>query len=259
MDTNNENNYESVFSKWRASSYAKQYLDRERQYLKSALRQVSGPRVLQLGSVIDSDIIADIDFPQLIIADTQIEHTKTSSLVLDPAFLPIREDMVSTIIVPHVLERHELPHQVLREVHRVLTPEGHIILTGFNPISMMGLQRLIFKRAVCPGSYFTANRVSDWLQLLGFEIVASSTFQYSPLINGSRVRKLFNFLNPLGDRWLPMMGGGYMITARKKQVSGSIVGRFEFTRPSVKKSRRKLATASSHSKRTTSINSVSNK
>lgn len=244
-----------MFSQWRNSSYAEQYLDCEREYLKSALRQVSGPRVLQLGNVIDSGLIADIDFPQLVVADTQSESTNKVSLkatlVLDPAFLPIQSDTVTTIITPHVLERHEFPHQVLREAHRVLVPEGHIILTGFNPFSMVGLQRLVFKRAVCPGSYFTVKRVSDWLQLLGFEIVASSTFQYAPLVKNKRVRKMFNFFNPLGDRWLPMTGGGYMITARKKQACGTIVGRFSFARSSVKKRRRKLTAASSYSENNT--------
>ena len=42
----------SEFNTWLNSEYAKQYLACEQPYLKNALRQVSGPRVLQLGNVI---------------------------------------------------------------------------------------------------------------------------------------------------------------------------------------------------------------
>lgn len=236
------------FSKWLASEYAEQYLQCETNNLENALRQVSGPRVLQLGNLINTTIIKEIDFPQHVVANIDTDPIADCCLQLDPAFLPFQEDLLSTVILPHVLERHKLHHQVLREAHRILMPEGHIILTGFNPFSMMGLQRLIFKRAVCPGSYFSIKRASDWLQLLGFEIVASATFQYAPLIKNTRLRKIFSFLNPIGDRWLPMLGGGYMITARKKQSTGTLVGRLDFAKSGIKKRRRKLATASSQSK-----------
>lgn len=238
---------ETHFSKWAASAYAQQYIECESGYFKSALRQVAGPRVLQLGDLLDSTVIQEVDFPLYLRASIDINAIEQASVSLDPAFLPFQYDMLSTVIVPHVLERHELPHQVLREAHRVLMPEGYIILTGFNPNSFLGLQRLFFKRAVCPGNYFTVKRVSDWLQLLGFEIVASSTFQYSPLIKSNRLRKMFHYLNPLGNRWLPMFGGGYMITARKKQPGETLSGHHPFYKRKLKKRRRKLAAAKTHS------------
>ena len=249
-----KNNKQTNFSKWLASPYAEQYLACETNHLKKALRQVSGPRVLQLGNLVNTSVIKEIDFPQLILADIDIQEDAHVSMQVDPAFLPFQDNLMSTIIVPHVLERHELPHQVLRESNRVLMPEGHIILTGFNPFSLIGMQKMVYQRAICPGNYFSVKRTSDWLQLLGFEIVASSTFQYSPLMKSARSRKMFNFLNSLGDRWLPMLGGGYMITARKKQSQGTMVGRLAFANPPIKKRRRKLAAASSQSESNKRVN-----
>lgn len=239
------------FLNWLKSDSARQYLQRETVHLKQALGQVAGPRVMQLGSVIDSELISDVGFPQLILAD--IDNGQDADfaplLKIDPAFTPIQADVLSTVIVPHVLERHTLPHQVLREAHRILMPEGHIILTGFNPISALGLQRFLRRKSVCPGRYITVKRVSDWLKLLGFEIVGSATFQYSPLLNSRRFQKYFHFLNPVGDRWLPMFGGGYIITARKKMFGNTPVGKSPFARAiPIKKRRRKLATASSSKK-----------
>jgi len=241
----------SKFSSWLNSDYARQYLQRETAHLKQALGQVAGPRVLQLGTVIDSELIDEVGFPQLILAaiDNGDSEDIASLLKIDPAFVPIQADVLSTVIVPHVLERHTLPHQVLREAHRILMPEGHIILTGFNPLSLLGLQRILGVKAVCPGRYITVKRVSDWLQLLGFEIVGSATFQYSPLIKNRRLQKYFHFLNPLGDRWLPMIGGAYIITARKKMFGSTPVGNSSFARAvPIKKRRRKLASASNPKK-----------
>ena len=239
-------------SLWAESDNANQYLQLESTYLKQALGQVAGPRVMQLGNLIDAKLIADIDFPQLILADIDSQQSCIPTVSIDPAFIPIQTEMLSTMIVPHVLERHTMPHQVLREAHRVLIPEGHIILTGFNPVSVLGLQRYLSSKSVCPGRYVTVKRVSDWLQLLGFEIVGSATFQYAPLVKSQRLNKGLQFLNSIGDRWLPMFGGGYIITARKRVLNPTPLSKSALARVTKnKKQRRKLATASSTSKKET--------
>ena len=40
----------------------------------------------------------------------------------------------------HVLERSADPHACLREVARVLIPEGQVLITGLNPLSFWGWQ-----------------------------------------------------------------------------------------------------------------------
>jgi hypothetical protein len=144
------------------------------------------------------------------------------------------------VVLPHILEVHELPHQVLREAHRVLMPEGHIVLTGFNPNSLLGLQRWLRPTSVCAGRYYSIRRVIDWLQLLGFDVVGSSMFHYAPLSGSKRLKNTFQFLESVGDRWLPMAGGGYMISAKKREGSATMVGRLKYT---AKKSKLVAATA----------------
>jgi SAM-dependent methyltransferase len=181
---------------------------------------------LQVGKQVDQSVIEALDLPFLV--KTSATHDPGSALAADAAFLPFSAESFATVILPHVLERHNLPHQVLREAHRVLMSEGHIVVTGFNPVSLMGLQRLLRSRAVARGRYYTVGRVIDWLQLLGFEIVASSMFQYAPLFKNARFQRAFQFLESVGDRWLPVCGGGYMITAKKRDVGTNVIGRVRF-------------------------------
>lgn len=224
---------------WQLSPYAQPFFALEQHALEPALKQAIGPSTLQLGGLIEQQVIDDLDLP--LIFKTSAELTSQSDLLVDPAFLPFSPDTFSTVVLPHVLESHELPHQVLREAHRVLMSEGHIVLTGFNPISLLGLQRRLRPSSVFNGRYYTPRRVIDWLRLLGFEIVGSAMFQYAPLSRSDSLRKSMRFLEPVGGRWLPMFGGGYMINAKKKDHGMTLVAKPRFVKN--KKKRSKLSTA----------------
>ena len=88
--------------------------------------------------------------------------------------LPIDSHAVDVVVLPHVLEFEPCPHDALREASRVLVPEGSLLVLGFNPVSVIGLKRVLKHRAAdapwC-GTYFSAGRLRDWLTLLGFDIV----------------------------------------------------------------------------------------
>ena len=213
--------------RWLNSDYAQQYFAAERRHIRVALRQAVSPHVLQIGRVIENEVVDELDLPFLARSGRQLKESALGApvdIIADPAFLPIAPNSFATVILPHCLENHRLPHQVLREAHRVLMSEGHLVLTGFNPVSFMGLQRFASKNAVLKGRYYPPKRVIDWLQLLGFEVVASAMYQYAPLSSTPRFRKMLGFLEAVGDRWLPMFGGGYMITAKKRDVGMNSLG-----------------------------------
>ena len=224
---------------WQLSPYAQPFFAAEQAVLEPALKHAIGPSTLQLGDLIEQQVIDKLDLP--LVFKTSTELSPQSDLLLDPAFLPFAPDTFSTVVLPHILESHDLPHQVLREAHRVLMSEGHIVLTGFNPISLLGIQRSLRSSAVFAGRYYSPRRVIDWLRLLGFEIVGSAMFQYAPLSRSDNLRKSMQFLEHVGDRWLPMFGGGYMINAKKKDHGMTLAAKPRFVKS--KKKRSKLSTA----------------
>lgn len=67
------------------------------------------------------------------------------------------------------------------EAYRILRPDGHLLVSMFNPFSLLGIWRQIAKWA--PNSAWRANfmstlKLKDWLGLLGFDIIRVNHFGY---------------------------------------------------------------------------------
>jgi len=141
-----------------------------------------------------------------------------SSVLAAADFLPIQSNSMDLVILPHVLEFNANPHQILREVHRILIPEGHIIISGFNPISLWGAcHYLRSTRREFPwnGNFIALSRLKDWLKLLDFEMAGGRLCCYTPPFQQEKWRQRLNFMEAAGDRWWPISGGVYFLHAIK--------------------------------------------
>ncbi|MBL8472547.1 MAG: class I SAM-dependent methyltransferase [Rhodocyclaceae bacterium] len=140
-------------------------------------------------------------------------------LRLDETQLPFAAQSVDLMVLPHVLEFSRDPHQVLREVERVLVPEGNIVLSGFNPYSLWGLRRLWRRQGASypwNGVYLSVPRLKDWLKLLGFETHAGWFGCYVPPVRTEKWLLRCAFMDAAGDRWWPIAGGAYVLQAVKR-------------------------------------------
>ena len=135
-----------------------------------------------------------------------------------PSRLPIASDSVDALLLPHTLDFAADAQQVLREAERVLIPEGRVLILGFNPISAWGLWRAIPRRRQrvpwC-GEILTPFRVCDWLTLIGFQIERRQTLMHRLPLRGRYLTRL-DWLDQLGARWWPALGGIYAIRAVKR-------------------------------------------
>lgn len=133
--------------------------------------------------------------------------------------LPLATASVDLVVLPHVLEFHGNPHQILREVERVLIPEGQVVILGFNPFSLWGLRRRLPKRPETfpwNGRYLSIPRLKDWLALLGFEVDRGHFGCYVPPVHQEVWLHRLRSMEPAGDRWWPIAGGVYLIRAVKR-------------------------------------------
>lgn len=133
--------------------------------------------------------------------------------------LPFAPNSLDLVVLPHVLEFASNPHQVLREVERVLVPEGHVVIAGFNPLSLFGLKRrLMGEGGAYPwhGQYLSVRRLRDWLALLSFETGVQHSGCFVPALDQEKWIDRLGLLDAAGNRWWPFAGGVYIVQAVKR-------------------------------------------
>lgn len=143
--------------------------------------------------------------------------------------LPFAAQSLDLVVLPHTLEFSADPHQVLREVERVLIPEGQLVISGFNPASLWGLRQGLggmTGRPFLPDavSFLALPRLKDWLKLLGFEVNRGRFGCYRPPFRSEKWIQRMAFLEPAGDRWWPIGGAVYMIGAVKRVRGVRLIG-----------------------------------
>lgn len=136
----------------------------------------------------------------------------------DFAALPFAANSVDLVVLPHVLEFAADPHQILREVERILMPEGQLIIIGFNPLSLWGLKRRIKESDRFPwnGQYLSLNRLGDWLKLLGFELDEGALGCYIPPVEQPKWLRRWRFFEGAGRSWWAFSGAIYVLRAIKR-------------------------------------------
>lgn len=199
---------------WLHSPQGKYVMAWERSHLDAIVVDVFGYNAIQLG-LPQIDLLAQNRIPLRQVAG----DSGRVDLVCDMRQLPFATHSIDLLVMAHVLEFHDDPHQILREVERVLIPEGEVLITGFNPISLWGLRR---RMPNCPdhfpwtGNYLTALRLRDWLKLLGFELDRVRFGCYAPPCQQARWLKRWALVETIGARWWGFSGAVYLLRAVKR-------------------------------------------
>jgi SAM-dependent methyltransferase len=147
-----------------------------------------------------------------------------------PDELPFAAESVDLLILPHVLEFASDPHHILREADRVLVPEGRLILSGFNPASLWGARQYLGHLIGKPflpreGQFIHLLRIRDWLKLLNFSLDRGHFACYKFPLQGESAIQRMNYLEPMGNRWWPIFGAVFMLSAIKRHPGMRLVGR----------------------------------
>jgi SAM-dependent methyltransferase len=175
---------------WFETPLGQYLLERERAYLDEVTPDIFGFHALQLG-------MGEVD----LLRENRITHkmrigaSGPVDVLAKCPELPIATQSIDLVVLAHVLEFADEPHAVLREVDRVMMPEGHLVILGFNPWSLWGLRSALgFSREQYP-----------W----------NGRFVSLPF-DSERWRRRFAFMEPAGDRWWAVGGAVYMLQAIKR-------------------------------------------
>jgi SAM-dependent methyltransferase len=161
------------------------------------------------------------------------------ALVTNAAALPFPPASLDLVVLPHTLELSADPHHVLREVERVLVPEGRVVISGFNPASLWGLRQgrarlagrlglhaLGLSRMYLPeaGEFIGPRRLRDWLQLLSFEVESERFGCYRPAVRTEKWLNHCAWMDRAGPRWWPIFGAVYFQVAVKRVQGVRLLG-----------------------------------
>ena len=149
-----------------------------------------------------------------------------AALVTDSCALPFAENSLDLVVLPHTLEQSHDPHVSLREVERVLVPEGRVVISGLNPASLWGMRqnrghfyrRLGYDDMFLPesGEFIGYWRLRDWLRLLSFEVESARFGCYRPAVTNEKWLARFDWMDQAGKRWWPIFGAAYCVVAVKR-------------------------------------------
>ncbi len=228
---------------WLASPQGRYILAWEQRQIDDTVADIFGFNALQVG-LPQCDFLRASRIPlrqracQDRLADVQCELSA----------LPFASHSTDLIVLPHVLEFAPDPHQLLREVERVLIPEGQLIVLGFNPWSLWGLKRYRGQADSFPwnGSYLSLTRLKDWLQLLGFEVDRGTLGCYAPPCEHSRWLQRWHLMENVGRRWWNFSGAVYMLRAVKRMHGMRLITPNWKKKPARAKALRPVAQKHSH-------------
>lgn len=214
-------------SRWVRTPLGRAFVEVESQVLDDMAEDLFGHHLLQMDALSQGGCTQGGQFRHRIglgMVDPGVEPKRIRpeiDLFTDAAHLPVASESVAAAVLGHVLEFHDDPHQVLREFDRVLMPEGQILITGFSPVSLWGLQCKLGGRQLnvpwC-GQFLALHRLKDWLSLLGFEVRATRRYFLRPAITQSQALKRFEFM----EDWVAgpgqLLGASYAVLACKRTI-----------------------------------------
>jgi len=208
--------------RWYTTPLGSALAESEHFQLEQLLPRMFGFHLLQVGALVPTAaLLEESPIRHRIVVDTDL-HASGCGLGAKSTALPIAGDSVDAVLLYHAMEFESDPHQVLREAERVLIPEGSLIIVGFNPYSLWGMRGWLRRRhgdAPWCGRFVSLPRLRDWLALLGFDVELSRTLFFRPPLRRAGLLKRLQGLERFGHRWWPLLGGGYVVAARKRVVT----------------------------------------
>src|SRR5215212_6127346 len=187
----------SSLSGWLSTPLGAYVLGWELAQYDNAVDDVFGFRAVQVG-------LPEVDF----LRQNRIPYRFSLALepgagvAADPLQMPLASQSVDLVALPHVLENHHNPHEVLREAERVLMPEGHVLISGFNPASLWRLAQIASSRKEEPpwdAKFIGLLRLRDWLRVLGFELNGGMFGCYAPPFRDKLWLDRFEFMEKAGN------------------------------------------------------------
>lgn len=136
-----------------------------------------------------------------------------STALADEARLPLIDAVFDRVLVIHALEEAASPHALLREIWRVMAPEGRLVVIAANRWSFWA------QSGGTPfghGRPFSRTQLASLLSDSMFEPMASSRALFAPPINWTPLVRTAEAFERVGELLWPAQGGLLLMEAVKR-------------------------------------------
>ncbi len=220
-------------------------LEQERVWFDQTVADLFGYHAVQLG-LPAIDALAQNRMPHRWLAmphwsgpEVACPGAPSAVLVCHAAALPFPANSIDLVVLPHTLELSADPHSVLREVERVLVPEGRVVISGLNPASWwglrqrrahwlgnLGLQGTGLAQLYLPqaGDFIGHWRLRDWLRLLSFDVESVRFGCYRPPVSTQLWLSRWAWMDKVGPRAWPVLGAVYGMVGIKRVRGMRLLG-----------------------------------
>ncbi|MFK7853476.1 MAG: class I SAM-dependent methyltransferase [Granulosicoccus sp.] len=224
---------QAPLAQWYSTSLGQSIADRLETELEGLLGDVFGYQGLQVGNLLPGrHLLSGAGLQRNLILDAPGNEADIHADVLA---LPVASETMKAVAFFHTLDFCGNPHQALREADRVLTDDGQLIIVGFNPYSAFGLRHVLTgwrRKEPWNGSFYAKHRVSDWLSVLDYRVLDSSSMFIRPPVNSDRLLRRLGRLEGL-ERWISGIGGLYVMRARKQTLPMTMARHWRRSRHSI--------------------------
>jgi hypothetical protein len=225
---------EQIFCEWSKTTFGDILLRAEQIEINNILPLFFGNYLIKIGGPRYSTFLQTSPIRQKIFLSTYPQqcanntntkfhnYATTNIIQCDYTALPLFCESVDVALVHHALEFAKNPRAILEEVAQVLTPQGHVILIGFNPKSLFGLQHFfiknkntsIFKQA----RFINTKRITEWLNQLNFTVTKHITCYFRPYSQNINLLQTLQPLEKMGKLCNNKFGASYILVAEKKII-----------------------------------------
>ena len=159
---------------WQQLPNGRAYCNALNAYFAPWFTKICGYQILKIGGL-SAEIQCDLPLRHQISLSEKIAKNLTALLdkhhsVVQAKLteLPFIQQQLDACVLANTLNFVQDPHQVLRETHRVLTDDGYLFLSLFNPLNSLFFK---LKTGDFPARHYCLWRIIDWLELLNFDIL----------------------------------------------------------------------------------------
>jgi SAM-dependent methyltransferase len=141
------------------------------------------------------------------------EDGAVQSALVDEGDLPLLESVIDVALVVHGLELTDAPQDMLREIWRVLSPQGRLLLVVPN---RRGVWARFDTSPFGHGQPFSRPQLSTLLRESQFSVISWAHALYFPPSTSSAILSAAPAIESIGSRLMPAVSGVIIVEAVKQ-------------------------------------------